>query len=121
MSNENKSNLHPIFEQIADAINPNKKPFNALQETDLKEPVNLQKEHEKNEYMKKIVWQYREDVLNPDLPDITFTPLCESIYIRAALIGCGIGMDGAIGILRKDESPTLNRYANTEIDNGIVD
>lgn len=118
MSNEKQpSNLHPMFESIADTINPNKKPFNRLLTQDLSEPVNLQKEHEESEYMKKIIWQYWEDVLNPNLPDITFTPLCESIYIRAALIGAGIGMDGAIGILRKNEAPTLTRQDEVGLNN----
>jgi len=106
--------MQDVFQTLADATNPNKKPFNALKEAD-KEPINQQKEHEKSEYMKKVLFQYHEDVLNPDLPDITFTPLCESIYIRAALVGAGIGMDSAIGIL---SAPTVvrNETANTIAD-----
>jgi hypothetical protein len=72
---------------------------------------NKQQEFEQAEYIKKIMWQFHDDVLNDNLPDITFTPLCESIYLRAAIIGAGIATENAIGIM----APTLNRYAGTGI------
>jgi len=67
---------------------------------------NKQKEFEESESMKKILWQYKEDVLNPDLPFINLTPECERIYLKAAMEGVSIGMNMAMGIIT---APTLER------------
>jgi len=72
---------------------------------------NQQKEMEYSEYMKAILFQYREDCLNDNLPHIVATPECEKIYCRAALAGVTIGMEGAAGIHNAVfEAPTINRY-----------
>ncbi len=84
---------------------------------------NKQKDFEQSEYMKKCLFQFHEDVLNPQLPEIKFTPEIESIYIRAYLSGAADGLSIASGILEgkpplsQEPSPTLNRYAGTGIDN----
>jgi len=103
-NNHNLSIMQDIFNTMADATRPTR-PYNALKEED-KEPVNLLKEHEQSESMKKILFQYHEDCLNPDLPFITLTPECERIYIRAAVEGAVIGMNMATGIFT---APTVLR------------
>lgn len=115
MSNENKSNLHPIFEQIADAINPNKKPFNALQETDLKEPV-------QDKSLREIaIASHNKNRLCGYYPFLQLNDDNESTYTLGFVAGCMHVTQENIKKLAEENSPTLNRYANTEIDNGIVD
>lgn len=73
--------------------------------------TNKQKEMEYSEYMKAILFQYREDCLNDNLPHIVATPECEKIYCWAAIVGAKIGIESATNIHNEIfESPTINRY-----------
>lgn len=112
MSNEkNNSNLHPIFEQIADAINPNKKPFNRLIEEDLKEPVNQLKQWDNNPLAKAAYDAYKDDVI---AGNVSLTPESELGYIEGFLSGAKYGVQRANEIHKEVFAPTLERY-NTGI------
>jgi hypothetical protein len=69
---------------------------------------NKQKAFEINHLMKKALWQYHEDVLNPDYPSIVLTPQCEAGYIQGFLAGSIEGFDMANKINKEVFAPTLN-------------
>ena len=69
MTNENNSNVHPIFQSILDSINPKTKPYNRLLEEDLTEPVakpDLKEIAEKSHYEKRMSGDYEFLELTPD-------------------------------------------------------
>lgn len=91
MSNEN---LHPIFKDILDTINPEQ---------------NKQKEFKQSVYEKAALKCFHEDVLNDNVPEVKLTPECEAAYIRAFLSGADYGLETAIGKFSAIQSPTLER------------
>lgn len=94
MSNEN---VHPIFKSILDTINPE---------------LNQQKKFESSVYEKAAIKAHTNDVLSGKFPYLHMTPENEETYIRAFLVGATYGMDVSIGILKKEEAPTVHRQTN---------
>ena len=95
--------------------------------------MNKQQQLEQDSFMKKALWQYHDDVLNQNLPNITLTHECEAIYLRAYICGSGNGLEVASGILSSTTLqpemtaedakdilsgiPTIDRYGITDENN----
>lgn len=69
--------------------------------------TNHQKDFEKSDYEKAAIKAHTNDVLSGNYPYLHMTPESEETYIRAFLVGAMYGMDVSLGLLKKEEAPTV--------------